>query len=646
MVRTKLPDWIQPQLATLAETAPAGDDWLHEIKYDGYRLLAWIDGTDVRLMTRNQKDWTDRFPAVVEALASLGWTGAVADGEVGVELADGRTSFQALQNVLGQGVPGRQLRFWIFDLLYMSGRSLVDAPLSERKQRLRSALDGVGGGLLRYSEHVEGRGPAFHAEACSHGLEGIISKRASAPYRGGRGTDWRKVKCLREQEFVVGGYTAPGGSRKGLGALHVGSYEGDRLIYRGKVGTGYTEATLRDLVKRLKPLRQDVSPFADGPRGASARASTWVEPVLVAQIRYTEITDDGRLRHPVYLGLREDKAAPQVSLEVPAATDSSDAPDLPSAATGTAPSPAGTPSKPGRPMQIHGVRISSPDKILYPEVGVTKLDLIRYYESVEGWILPHLARRPLTLVRCPAGHGGNCFFQKHFDRKSVPAALSLLTIEERDGPELYGILNDLPGILSLVQLGALELHTWNSKADRVERPDRFTIDLDPDPGVAWDAVVDSALHVREVLQELGLESFIKTTGGKGLHVVVPIDRRTSWDDVKAFSGGIASLLSRAAPELYTTEMLKAKRKGRILIDYLRNARGATAIEAYSTRARAGAPVAAPIHWDELADGVRANTFTVRNMSARVRDLRDDPWSGMAAVRQSITAAMRRRLGVG
>jgi bifunctional non-homologous end joining protein LigD len=653
MARRTPPDWIQPQLATLAASAPAGDDWLHEIKYDGFRLLAWVDSSSVRLMTRNRKDWTDRFPAVAEGLGSLGWRGTVVDGEVGVELEDGRTSFQALQNVLSSAGPGRKLRFWVFDLLYLDGRSVMDRPLRERKELLQQALAGSRGAVIRYSGHVEGRGPAFHAQACDHGLEGIISKRAAAPYRGGRGADWRKVKCVREQEFVVGGYTAPGGSRKGLGALHVGSYEGGRLVYRGKVGTGYTEATLRYLVKRLKPLRQDTSPFADGPRGAAARATTWVEPVLVAQIRYTEVTDDGRLRHPVYQGLREDKTASQVSFEVPSAPEPADG-DVANPKSGNAlpPSAESAPGRPrtgaaaGRPMQVHGVRITSPDKVLYPEAGVTKLDLIRYYEAVEGWILPHLARRPLTLVRCPAGHESGCFFQKHFDRKSVPDSLTLLEIAERDGPALYGILHDLPGILSLVQLGALELHTWNSRADRVERPDRFTIDLDPDPGVAWDAIIDAALHVRDLLHELGLESFLKTTGGKGLHVVVPIDRRTSWDDVKSFSGGVASLLSRAAPELYTTEMAKAKRKGRILIDYLRNARGATAIEAYSTRARPGAPVAAPIHWDELADGVRANSFTVRNMADRVRELGEDPWAGMGRVRQSITAEMRRRLGVG
>jgi bifunctional non-homologous end joining protein LigD len=643
MRRKRPPDWIQPQLASLADAAPAGDDWLHEIKYDGYRLLAWVDGTDVRLLTRNRKDWTARFQPVAQALASAGLRGAVLDGEVGVELEDGRTSFQALQNVLRAEGSERQLRFWLFDILYLDGEDLTQRPLLERKILLEEALAHMkASGLVRYSAHVEGNGPAFFREACQHDLEGIISKRASAPYRSGRRADWRKVKCVREQEFVVGGYTAPGGSRKGLGALHVGTWEGDRLIYRGKVGTGYTDATLKDLVRRLKPLRRLTSPFADGPRGAQSRGSTWVEPVLVAQIRFTELTDDGRLRHPVYHGIRDDKDTREVQLERVQVGDGG-----PGSPAGQEPLPDRTnrANRGSTTTRIAGVRVTNPARVLYPEVGVTKHDLMRYYEAVSGWMLPHIRQRPLTLVRCPAGHAGNCFFQKHFDRKSVPEGIALVKIEERDGPELYGTLSSYAGLVSLVQLGALELHTWNSRRDRLERPDRFIIDIDPDPGVAWDAIVDASLHVRDLLAELGLVSFLKTTGGKGLHVVVPIDRRTSWEDVKTFSGSIAALLSRAAPDLYTTEMAKAKRKGRILLDYLRNARGATAIEAYSTRSRPGAPVAAPIHWDELAEGVRPDSFTVLNMPERISALGEDPWSELLQVRQRITRDMGERLGI-
>jgi bifunctional non-homologous end joining protein LigD len=642
-------DWHPPQLATLAPAAPDGADWVHEIKYDGYRMLAWIDGASVRLLTRNRKDWTDRFPELVRALVGLNLGDAVLDGEVGVELPDGRTSFQALQNVLKHSSSGGRLRFWLFDALRLDGEDLTRLPLVERKARLRAVLSGARA-PLRYSEHVEGRGPAFHEQACRHGLEGIISKRSAAPYRGGRSRDWLKVKCVREQEFVVGGYTAPGGSRQGLGALHVGTFEDGRLVYRGKVGTGYTENTLRDLVRRLKPLKRPDSPFADGPRAGAARGSTWVDPVLVAQVRFTEVTDDGRLRHPVFHGLREDKDATEVVFEgqPPVLGGGGDDAASDGAASGTPAGSAGdvarnTPARgrgsKGRPLTVAGVRLTSPDKVLYPEAGVTKLDLARYYETVAEWMLPHLRGRPLTLVRCPAGHTGACFFQKHFDAGSVPDGITLVDVGERDGSSLYGTLDSLTGILSLVQLGCLELHSWNSRADRLERPDRFVMDIDPDPGVGWDAIVDAALHLHDLLAELGLVSFLKTSGGKGLHVVVPIDRRTSWADVRAFSGGVASLLSRAAPHLYTTEMAKAKRKGRILLDYLRNARGATAIEAYSTRARPGAPVAAPIHWDELLDGVRADSFNVHNMAARMTELGADPWADLHRVRQSITRAM-------
>ncbi|CAN5845756.1 hypothetical protein BH23GEM9_BH23GEM9_04290 [soil metagenome] len=415
--------------------------------------------------------------------------------------------------------------------------------------------------------------------------------------------------------------------------MHLGTWEDGTLRYRGKVGTGFTDATLRDLTGRLAALARSESPFTDGPRGAAARTTSWVEPELVVQIRYSEITSDGRLRHPVYLGLRDDRDAREVRLEEAAEMSTT---SEPAGAAGTA--------QPGPGTGPAGVRLTSPDKVLFPEMGVTKLELARYYEAIAEWMLPHIRRRPLTLVRCPAGHGAHCFFQKHFDRKTVPAALTLVEVEEREGPALYGALDSAAGLVSLVQLGTLELHTWNARSDRLERPDRFIIDLDPDPSVEWDAIIDGALHVRDLLAEIGLESFLKTTGGKGLHVVVPLVRRSGWDEVREFSRGIASLLARAAPALYTLEMSLKKRRGRILLDYLRNARGATAIEAYSTRAKAGAPVAAPIHWDELADGVRAGSFNVRNMAERMAALGEDPWKGIGAVKQSITASMKRKLG--
>ena len=627
-------DWLAPQLATLSAEAPAGEDWIHEIKYDGYRLLAWIDGSSVRLLTRNQKDWTDRFPEVAGALANLGVRDSVWDGEVAVELESGATSFQALQNALRQPSRGA-LKFFLFDDLRHCGRDVRARPLVERKEMLRAALAGADG-VLRYSEHVRGRGPEFFHQACAHQLEGIISKRASAPYRGGRGTDWLKVKCMKEQEFVIGGFTEPTGSRAGIGALHVGAYEGDRLVYRGKVGTGFTDAVLRDLRRRLDDLEQDTTPFTDGPVGAAGRAAHWVDPVLVARVRFTDITDDGRLRHPSFEGLREDKGAREVTLEKP----------LEAGAQGEEAMASGKRSaKSGKDtaVRIGSVRLTSPGKVLYPEQGLTKLDLARYYQEVAEWILPHISGRPLTLVRCPSGRRGGCFFQKHMD-ESAPAALRRVEVEERDGLEWYGVADSVDGLVSLAQMGALELHTFNVREDRLERPDRFLIDLDPDEGIEWDAIVEAVGHVRDLLDEIGLRSFVKTTGGKGLHVVVPLIRRAGWAEVLQFSKAVASLLASAAPDRYTLDVSKKKRKGRILLDYLRNARGATAIEAYSTRARPGAPVATPITWDELADGVRSDSFNVRNLPDRLRSLAQDPWLDMGAVRQSLTAPMKRSVG--
>jgi bifunctional non-homologous end joining protein LigD len=648
------------QLASPASEVPLGPDWIHEIKYDGYRVLARLDGTAASLVTRSGKDWSERFPAVVDALSGLGLRDTVLDGEVAVELEDGTTSFQYLQNAGNPPSAGR-LRFFAFDLLRLDGADLRARPLLDRKSRLEGLVP-PGHPVLRYSDHVRGNGPAFFEQACGHGLEGIISKRADGPYRGGRSRSWLKLKCVREQEFVVGGYTEPAGSRGGLGALHVGTYDdAGRLEYRGKVGTGFTASVLRDLRRRLDALVRSDSPFSGGPTGVSARGSRWVEPELVVQVRYTELTRDGRLRHPAYRGLREDKPAADVRLEAPPAAGAGAAPatgnSLPPVGVGALAPDEHSAEREGEGMaekkargrgagavMVAGTRLTSPSRVLYPGQGLTKLDLARYYEGMAEWMLPHLARRPLTLVRCPAGQQAECFYQKHMDA-SAPPSIERVPLEERSGPKVYGAVRDPAGLIALVQMGALELHTWNSRSDRLERPDRFVIDLDPDTAVTWDAVVDAALHVREVLDDLGLESFLKTTGGKGLHVVVPLVRRSGWDEVKAFSRAVATTLSEAAPDLYTTDLALRKRTGRILLDYLRNSRGATAVEAYSTRSREGAPVAAPIHWDELADGVQADTFNVRNMPGRVADVGEDPWSGMWTVRQSLTAGMKQRVGL-
>lgn len=623
--RGPLPDRPQAQLATLATAAPAGEDWLHELKFDGYRLLARIAEGRAQLWTRNGNDWTDRFPTIAGALEQVFGGAAVIDGEVVVQQADGTTSFQSLQN-LRTGSGRGDLLYYAFDLLHLDGLDLGGVAQEERKVLLRAALAGAGpASPLRYSDHVVGSGAAFLAQACAARVEGIISKRRQAPYRAGRTRDWLKVKCTREQEFIVVGYTEPAGSRQGLGALLLGLNSPEGIRFSGRVGTGFGTETLRALVRRLGPLERETPPLVNPPRGAEARGVHWVEPVLVAQVSFTEMTDEGILRHPSFKGLREDKGAADVVLEEPTA-------------------PAVRVGRSGkREAEVAGVRLSSPDKVYYREEGHTKLDLARYYEAVADWMVPHLADRPLTLVRCPKGYDGDCFFQKHMDEVDSPH-VRRVRVKEGRGARDYGTIRSLEGLVTMVQLGALELHTWNSRSDRLEYPDRVTFDIDPDPEVGWPAVVRAAFEVRLLLRELDLESFVKTTGGKGLHVVVPLVRRAPWDDVKEFSRVVLATVAGASPSRYTLQMAKSHRKGRLLLDYLRNARGATAVEVYSTRARAGATVSMPVGWEELEAGIDPRSFHIGTVPGILRRRRD-PWMDYGAVKQSLTAPLKKRLGI-
>ncbi|MEX0890663.1 MAG: DNA ligase D [Gemmatimonadota bacterium] len=613
------------QLARLAAEAPAGAGWLHEIKYDGYRILAVVRDGRVRLLSRNGKDWTARLGPIADAVAALELEEAVLDGEVAVQLPDGSTSFQALQNA--RAAAGADLRYFLFDVLEADGRDLRARPLEERKAWLEALLKGRKAGVVAYSEHVVGNGPAFFAQACRHGLEGIISKRSGSPYRAGRGGHWLKVKCSRRQEFVVGGFTEAAGARSHFGALLVGAHDASgNLRYAGKVGTGFTAAVLRKLHDRLQVLERPAPPFSNPPRGAGARGVHWVEPAMVVEVAFTEMTGDGSLRHPSFKGLREDKPAADVVFEDGQEEE---------VTTESGPSKAA-------PTRVAGVRLTSPDRVLYKAQGITKLDLARYYEAVAEWMLPHVRNRPLTLVRCPTGYQ-ECFYQKHIEASSPE---SIVRVEVNpDDPRPYGAVDSAAGLVALAQIGALELHTWGARRDRLERPDRFTLDLDPDPSVPWKRVLEAAFQLRDLLDELGLRSFPKTTGGKGLHLVVPIERRSGWDEVKEFSRRLGAVLEEANPGRYTLNISKAKRQGRVLIDYLRNGRGATAVEVYSTRARAGAPVAVPVRWDELGPKLKPDRYNIKNLPRRLASLREDPWAEYFDVRQSITAAMRRAVGM-
>jgi bifunctional non-homologous end joining protein LigD len=644
-------EWVPPQLATLADKAPEGDEWVHELKYDGYRMLCRVKNESAKLLTRNDNDWTTKLQRIAEGAAALPVKNAWLDGEVVALMSDGSVSFQALQNAFDTRSE-TNLVYYVFDLLYLDGYDLRQVGLLDRKRALAAIVPNDGSGLVRYSDHIPGRGEVVFAEACRRGMEGIISKRTDAAYLAGRNRNWIKVKCGRRQEFVIGGFTDPLGSRVAFGALLLGVYDGQgQFQFAGRTGTGFSERSLKELHKRLTVLEQSRSPFVNPPSGVDARGVHWVKPCLVAEVSFAEWTNEGLLRQAAFQGLRKDKAAKSVIKEgpgrrTPVRTDSSGASKIPVRRRARA---AGSPSKkneasPDGPTTVAGVTVSHPDRVLFPDQGFTKLALARYYERVSPWLLPHLQDRPLTLVRCPEGYNKDCFHQKHAN-DTVPDTIGRVKIPEEKGVSWYMIADSLPAVIGLVQMGVLELHTWGAKRDGLDRPDRIIMDLDPDPTVPWKFVIEAAQLVRTLMNELDLTCFVKTTGGKGLHVVLPLQRVHTWDEVKAFSKGLADHLVRLIPNRFIANMSKQKRTGKIYVDYLRNAKGATAIAAYSTRARAGAPVSVPLAWEELSVDLRSDHFTVANVVARLKGLKRDPWRDYFTVEQKLTRKMEAALGV-
>ena len=521
-----------------------------------------------------------------------------------------------------------RVRFPLHDLLYLNGYDLRATPLIERKRLLASLLSRSRDPHLRYSDHILGDNQASFEEACRQGLEGLIVKRIDSGYRSGRGRSWLKVKCEQRQEFVIGGYTEPAGSRQGFGALLVGFYEGGQLKYAGKVGTGFSDSLLKKLHRTLVRMEQSTPPFADPPRGYDAKGAHWVSPTLVAEIRFAEWTEEGILRQPSFQGLRTDKPATAIGRERPQ--------HVVQAKTNRRSAKA-----PGKPGKKKSAELTNPDRVLYPDIGLTKAALAAYYDEVAEWMLPHLRGRPLTLVRCPEGYQ-DCFYQKHANEK-VPRAIGRIEIEEDGERDTYMLAESREALLGLVQMGVLEVHTWGSTKDRLERPDRMTFDLDPDPSVAWPQVIEAAHLTKTLLEELGLVCFLKTTGGKGLHIVTPIQRTLGWDEVKTFAKLVADHLVAAIPQRFTSNRAKRARKGKIFIDYLRNAREATAIAAYSTRAKPGAPVSTPIAWDELSENLPSDYFTVMNVPARLKRLTRDPWQAYERSARRVSTEMRRRL---
>jgi bifunctional non-homologous end joining protein LigD len=637
-----MPSNLKAQLANSVVAAPEGREWLHEIKYDGYRLFARIEHGKVRLITRSGLDWTAKFPELAQTFARLPVDTALIDGELVCLASDGTTSFSDLQDAISSTKTGA-LNFFAFDLLYRDGWDLTGAALEDRKTALSGIIPPQAGGILRYSDHQAGQGPAVLRQARSFGLEGIVSKRRDAPYRPGRGAGWLKVKCRNRDEFVVIGFTDPEGRREGFGALLAGYYDpSGTLQYAGRVGTGFSAARLTDLRKRLDALGASAPPIVL-PKDAPRKGVHWVRPALVAEVEFAGWTADAILRHASFQGLREDKDPREV---VHDPSSGAAAPAMTPATKRTRPAPpAPEMSKPARDGSIvfEGVRLTHPDRVLYPEHGFTKLDLARYYAAVREWALPQLAHRPLTLVRCPGGQGKSSFYQKHLG-KGAPGAIGHVDIADDGKTEAFPVVEDLPGLIGLVQMDVLEIHPWGSTVGKLENPDLITFDLDPDEGLPWQRVTEAAIGIREALLAIGLESFAKTTGGKGLHVVVPLMPKLGWDEAKAFTKWVADQLVAHSPEGFTANQSKRARQGRIYIDYLRNARGATAVGGYSPRARPGAPVSTPLFWEEVEKGVRPEGFTIATVLQRIAALDSDPWAEIGELRQSISAAVRRRMG--
>lgn len=603
-----LPEFIAPQLATLVSTPPEGSDWLHEIKYDGYRAIATLGAGRCRMYTRSGKDWTQKFAPIADALRELKVSSAVLDGEIVAQDAHGHSSFQLLQSSLKDG--RAPLTYYVFDILELDGRNLREVPLTRRKEILRGVLKGAPA-AIQYSEDVEGHGDRVLAQACRLGLEGIVSKQADKPYLSRRTHSWLKCKCTGNEEFVIGGFRKSDKKGRPFASLLVGEFVGGKLHYRGRVGTGFDAATLDDLGGRFARLARKTSPFVDVPR-AIARDVGWVEPRLVAQIAFTERTNDGILRHPAYLGLRGDKPAREVQAQ--AVVDMAKGADS---------------------DEVAGVRLTNPERVLFSGAELTKLDLARYYLAVSSRMLPYAGDRPISLVRCPNGDTGEHFFQKHH-KKGTPAALKSVPIVENDGDKAdYLMVDDAAGLVSVAQIAGLEIHPWGARVGNLEHPERLIFDLDPDMSLGFGDVRDAARDVRRLLQTAGLESFALVTGGKGIHIIAPLSAKQDWDTIKSFARGVAEKLAEAEPERFVAVMSKAKRRGRIFIDWLRNERGATAVAPYSPRAKPEASVATPVSWAELSRIEAANVFTIPSVLQRIKR-KTDPWADYAKTQQKIS----------
>lgn len=637
--------FIEPQLATLHNDPPDGEDWIHEIKYDGYRVELVKKGKEVKTYTRRGKDWSERFHSLIKIAAQLPVENAIIDGELVVNNSEGISEFQLLQNALDENRE-QELSFYAFDLLALEDYDLRPAPLRERKAILKALVAQLRDHkIVQFSDHVEGSGDDVFLKSCSLHLEGIISKRADAAYSSGRTNSWLKSKCIKRQEFVIGGFVEPKIESRGVGALLLGYYENDELVFASKVGTGFNDKSGTALRKKLDRLVRAKPPF----RKVSAEArrdAVWVEPQLVCEVEFTEWTGSGSLRHPSFIAMREDKPASEIRREEPHEDVDERTVELATArakkraAMKSAKAPRR--SAPLNPDPPPDLELTSPNKVLYPDMGLTKLDLAGYYHQVAKFALPHLVNRPLSLVRCPEGRTKFCFFQRHIG-KGTPSAIRTVPVEIKGRREEYLMIEDEEGLMGLVQIGSLEIHTWQCRSDDTEKPDRIIMDMDPDEGLPFSRVIDAAYEARERLKNLGLESYLKTTGGKGLHVVVPLARKQSWETLKTFAKAIAMSMENDSPDKYLSKMSKAARKGKIFVDYLRNEKTATAIGPYSTRSKANATVSVPLFWEELPKLKVPNYYNVGNVVERLQGLKSDPWKDMEKTKQSITQTILKKV---
>jgi bifunctional non-homologous end joining protein LigD len=623
-VAAELPDTLAPQLATLVDKPPSTpEDWEFEIKFDGYRMLARVEGKSIKLFTRNGNDWTSKLGALHKALLKMKLPDGWYDGEIVVHDESGRPDFGMLQLAF-DGSDTVEIVYFLFDVPYLNGNDMRGVPLVARRAALKAVLDKAPSDVVRFSEEFGTDPHDLMEAACKLGLEGVIGKRRDSRYVRRRSKDWIKLKCGQRQEFVIGGYTDPQGSRTGIGALLLGTYDKDGVLqYAGNVGTGFNEASLRDLKEKLAKLDTDESPFP--PKAVAGRKHHWVKPKLIAEVSFAEWTGSGSVRHAVFQGLRDDKPPKGIGREIAKHVEEVvDKHTEPAAPEGKLPA---------------GLKVTNPGRVIDQQSGATKLDLVRYYALVGTLMMEHLKGRPLALVRAPAGVGGELFFQKHADVGKLPGVKQMDTALDPGDPSMLEIAS-VTGILSAAQWNVVEFHTQNAVGSAYETPNRMVFDLDPGEGVEWKQMQEAAQLMHAFLEELGLPSFLKTSGGKGLHVVVPVKPAYDWDTVKDFSEVIVRHMAETLPERFAFKSGPRNRVGKIFIDYLRNGRGATTASAWSARVRPGLGISVPLEWDELGAVRAGDQWNVRNAHTRL-DKGNEPWSTYTRSARSVSAAMKK-----